>query len=213
MIECLGLESSGSIWVFCLAINLSRKTFFIHSWLSNFLIEHFFDRLIKLSKGWLFNGWPTWPTDWLTDWPLTETSVWFMDELIGCCLSVCCYLAGEKFSTFCSRWTNRCRLIKHLNNKQRWALKRFEELDQGGGGDGEKGRGWVTPENTVRMRNTPELVAVDRILSFPNKQWARVGVCSSPLTVPSPVFSFARPCYFFSPQSSSVMKSKMAVAV
>ena len=49
-------------------------------------------------------------------------------------------------------------------------MKRVEELGRGGGGDGEKGRGWVTPENTVKVRNTPELVAVVHILSFPNKQ-------------------------------------------
>ena len=48
-------------------------------------------------------------------------------------------------------------------------MKRVEELGRGGRRDGtgqEKGRGWVTPENTVRMRNTPELVAVD--LMFKN---------------------------------------------
>ena len=52
-------------------------------------------------------------------------------------------------------------------------MKRVEELGRGGRRDGtgrEKGRGWVTPENTVRMRNTPELVAVDHKPSFPNKQ-------------------------------------------
>ena len=188
MIECLGLESSGSIWVFYLVINLSRKNVFY-----SFLIEQLLDRTFlrsvnKIMKGladltakWLSNR----PTGWLTCWPLTETTVWFMDELIRHCLLFCCYLAGEKFSTFCSRWTNRCRLIKHLNNKQRWALKRVEELGQGGGGDGEKGKGWVTPENTVRMRN-PRVSGGWPHTEFPNKQWARVGVCSSPLTVPSP---------------------------
>ena len=216
MIECLGLES-GSIWDFCLVINLSRKNVFY-----SFLIEQRLDRTFlwsinEIIKGliiqWLADliaDWLSdWPTGWPTYWPLTETSVWFMDELIGHCLLVCCYLAGEKFSTFCSRWTNLCRLLKRLNNKQRWALKRVEELGRGREGDGEKGRGWVTPENTVRMRNTPELVAVDHILSFPNKQWARVGVFSSSLTVPSPVFSFAHPSYFYSRQSSSVIESKM----
>ena len=224
MIECLGLKSSGSIWVFCLVINLSRKNVFYSFLFEQLLDQTFLWSIDKIIKGliiqWLADriaDWQSdWPTGWPTHWPLTETNVWFMDELIGHCLLVCCYLAGQKCSTFCSRWTNRCRLIKHLNNKQRWALKWVEELGRGGRRDGtgqEKGRGWVTPENTVRMRNTPELVAVDHIPSFPNKQWARVGVVSSPLTVPYPVFSFARPCYFFSPQSSSVIKSKMAAAV
>ena len=50
-------------------------------------------------------------------------------------------------------------------------MKRVEELGRGGRRDGTGEReGVVTPENTVRMRNTPELVAVDHIPSFPNKQ-------------------------------------------
>ena len=134
--------------------SLTKKRFlFIPVWATSWSDVSLIDWLADRIADWQSD----WPTGWPTHWPLTETTVWFMDELIGHCLLVCCYLAGQKFSTFCSRWTNRCRLIKHLNNKQRWALKRVEELGRGGrrDGTGERegvGNAWEHCENEKHPR-------------------------------------------------------------
>ena len=93
MIECLGLKSSGSIWVFCLVINLSRKNVFYSFLFEQLLDQTFLWSIDKIIKGliiqWLADriaDWQSdWPTGWPTHWPLTETNVWFMDELIGHC--------------------------------------------------------------------------------------------------------------------------------